>query len=201
MPAGNPDGGQWTDEGGGGGAHLRDRVARNRPREDAKSASSTPPAERTPSDATNTPQTYRDDFVPGDQQPIDGAEIIPAAQYSELNMPDKLPLHHFTEPMHADMRLIEPDALSIAWLARYALTCRETPDLLETIRSELATVLQAQYSDDDLSRLWIRHEPGCTFDRGGVRLFLGAALAAFETAKLSMTVPMLGKRRSAADIE
>ena len=116
-------------------------------------------------------------------------------------MPDKLPLHHFTEPMHADMRLIEPDALSIAWLARYALTCRETPDLLETIRSELATVLQAQYSDDDLSRLWLRHAPGYTFDRGGVRLFLGAALAAFETAKLSMTVPMLGKRRSAADIE
>jgi len=58
---------------------LRDRVARNRTREDAKPASSTPSAERTPADATNTPQTYRDDFVPSDQQPIDGAEIIPAA--------------------------------------------------------------------------------------------------------------------------
>lgn len=79
VPAGNPDGGQWTDEGGGGGASLRDRVARNRPREDAKPASSTPSAERTPADATNAPQTYRDDFVPGDQQPIDGAEIVPAA--------------------------------------------------------------------------------------------------------------------------
>ena len=108
-------------------------------------------------------------------------------------MQDKLPLHHFTEPMHADMRLIEPDALSVTWLARYALGCRETPDLLETIRSELATVLQAQYSDDDLSRLWIRHTPGCTFEKGGVRLFLGAALAAFETAKLSMTNPVANK--------
>ena len=78
VPAGNPDGGQWTDE-GGGGANLRDRVARNRTREDAKPAGSTPSAERTPADATNAPQTYRDDFVPGDQQPIDGAEIIPAA--------------------------------------------------------------------------------------------------------------------------
>ena len=78
VPAGNPDGGQWTDE-GGGGANLRDRVARNRPREDTKPASSTPSAESTPAAATSTPQTYRDDFVPGDQQPIDGAEIIPAA--------------------------------------------------------------------------------------------------------------------------
>lgn len=79
VPAGNPDAGQWTDEGGGGDANLRDRVARNRTREDAKSASSTPSAESTPRVATNTPQTYRDDFVPGDQQTIDGAAIIPAA--------------------------------------------------------------------------------------------------------------------------
>ncbi len=78
VPAGNPDGGQWTDE-GGGGANLRDRVARNRPREDAKPVSNTPSVESTPAATTNTPQTYRDDFVPGDQQPIDGAEIIPAA--------------------------------------------------------------------------------------------------------------------------
>ena len=108
-------------------------------------------------------------------------------------MPSKLPLHHFTEPMHADMRLIEPDALSVTWLARYALNCREKPELLETIRSELEQVLKMQYSDDELSRLWKRHEPGCTYERGGVRLFLGAALAAFETAKLSMTVPMPSK--------
>ena len=79
VPAGNPDGGQWTDEGGGGGASLRDRVARNRTPAAGKPASSTPSPESLPADATNTPQTYRDDFVPGDQQPIDGAEIIPAA--------------------------------------------------------------------------------------------------------------------------
>lgn len=86
VPAGNPDGGQWTDEGGGGGrgANVRDRVARNRTPAGNKPAGSkpsgsTPPAENTPADATSPSQTYRDDFVPGDQQPIDGAEIIPAA--------------------------------------------------------------------------------------------------------------------------
>ena len=79
VPAGNPDGGQWTDEGGGGGANLRDRVARNRTPADGKPSSSTPSAETSPADAANTPQTYRDDFVPGDQPPIDGAEILPAA--------------------------------------------------------------------------------------------------------------------------
>ena len=86
VPAGNPDGGQWTDEGGGGGrgANIRDRVARNRTPAASKPtankpAGSTPPAENTPADATSPSQTYRDDFVPGNQQPIDGAEIIPAA--------------------------------------------------------------------------------------------------------------------------
>lgn len=109
-------------------------------------------------------------------------------------MSEKLPLENFTKPMHADMHLDEPDALSVRWLAQYALNCREKPELLQIIIRELEQVLETQYSDDDLSRLWLRHAPGYTFDRGGVRLFLGAALAAFETAKLSMTVSMLGKR-------
>jgi hypothetical protein len=105
-------------------------------------------------------------------------------------MSEKLPLENFTKPMHEYMHLDEPDALSVRWLARYALNCREQPELLETIIRELKQVLKMQYSDDDLLRLWLRHAPGYTFDRGGLRLFLRAALAAFETAKLSMTVPM-----------
>ena len=105
-------------------------------------------------------------------------------------MSEKLPLENFTKPMHGYMHLDEPDALSVRWLARYALNCREKPELLELIRSELEQVLKMQYSDDDLSRLWLRHAPGYTFDRGGVRLFLRAALAAFETAKQSLAMPI-----------
>ena len=105
-------------------------------------------------------------------------------------MSDKLPLQHFTEPMHADMRYDEPDALSIHWLARYAIKCRDNPDLLENIRKELTQVLNERLSDDALFELWIKHAPGYTFEKSGVRRFLGIALAAFETAKLSMSVPV-----------
>ena len=103
------------------------------------------------------------------------------------------PLENFTKPMHGYMHLEQPDALSVAWLAQYALRCRENPNLLETIRSELELVLQKQYSDEDLSRLWLRHAPGYTFERSELRHFLHEAFAAFETAKLSMRIPMPGK--------
>ena len=109
-------------------------------------------------------------------------------------MSEKLPLENFTKPMHGYMHLDEPDALSVRWLARYALSCREKPELLEAIRSELEQILKLQCSDGELSRLWIQHAPGYTFEQGGVRRFLGSALSAFETAKLSMTIPMPGKR-------
>lgn len=105
-------------------------------------------------------------------------------------MSQKLPLHYFTEPMHADMRYEEPDALSIHWLARYAIKCRDNPELLENIRKELTQVLSERLSDDELYDLWVSHAPGYTFEKGGVRRFLGMALAAFETAKLSMSTPI-----------
>ena len=105
-------------------------------------------------------------------------------------MSSKLPLHYFTEPMHADMRYEEPDALSVHWLARYAIRCRDKPELLETIREELTQVLNQRLPDDELFDLWVSHAPGYTFEKGGLRLFLGTALAAFETAKLSMHVPV-----------
>jgi hypothetical protein len=105
-------------------------------------------------------------------------------------MSSKLPLHYFTEPMHADMRYEEPDALSVHWLARYAIRCRDNPELLETIREELTQVLNQRLPDDELFDLWVSHAPGYTFEKGGLRLFLGTALAAFETAKLSMHVPV-----------
>lgn len=104
-------------------------------------------------------------------------------------MLERLPLHYFTEPMHADMRYDEPDALSIHWLARYAIKRRNNPELLENIRQELTQVLNERLSDDALFELWIEHAPGYTFEKGGLRLFLGMALAAFETAKLSAEIP------------
>jgi hypothetical protein len=104
-------------------------------------------------------------------------------------MSERLPLHYFTEPIHADMRYEEPDALSIHWLARYAIKSRDNPELLEKITEELAQVLSERLFDDALFDLWVSHAPGCAFEKGGYR-FLGMVLAAFETIKLSMNVPM-----------
>ena len=103
-------------------------------------------------------------------------------------MSNKLPLRYFTEPMHADLHYDEPDALTVHWLARYAIRCRDNPELLETIREELTQVLKQRLSDDELDKLWGSHASGYTFEKGGVRRFLAMALAAFETAKLSMHV-------------
>jgi hypothetical protein len=77
VPAGNPDGGQWTDEGGGGGASTRDRVARNKPPKDKKPIASDAPAQ--PVRATDSSPRMFDEVIDQEPSPFDGAEIIPAA--------------------------------------------------------------------------------------------------------------------------
>ncbi len=111
-------------------------------------------------------------------------------------MPQKLPLHYFTESMNADMRYEKPDPLSVHWLARYTIRCRDNPELLETIREELTQVLKQRLPDDELDELWVSHAPGYTFEKGGVRRFLAMALTAFETAKLSMHIPVRHAKKS-----
>jgi hypothetical protein len=85
-------------------------------------------------------------------------------------MSERLPLHYFTEPIHADMRYEEPDALSIHWLARYAIKSRDNPELLEKITEELAQVLSERLFDDALFDLWVSHAPGCAFEKGGLSI-------------------------------
>ena len=77
VPAGNPDGGQWTDEGGGGGASTRDRVARNKPSKDKKPIASDAPAQ--PVRATDSSPRMLDEVIDKEPSPFDGAEITPAA--------------------------------------------------------------------------------------------------------------------------
>jgi hypothetical protein len=77
VPAGNPDGGQWTDEGGGGGASTRDRVARNKPPKDKKPIASDAPAQ--PVRATDSSPRMLDEVIDQEPSPFDGAEITPAA--------------------------------------------------------------------------------------------------------------------------
>lgn len=76
MPAGNPDGGQWTDE-GGGGANTRDRVARNKPPKESNPIASDAPAQ--PTRATDSSPRMLDEIIDNEPKPFDGAEIIPAA--------------------------------------------------------------------------------------------------------------------------
>jgi len=77
VPAGNPDGGQWTDEGGGGGTSTRDRVARNKPPKDKKPIASDAPAQ--PVRATDSSPRMLDEVIDQEPSPFDGAEITPAA--------------------------------------------------------------------------------------------------------------------------
>lgn len=77
VPAGNPDGGQWTDEGGGGGASTRDRVARNKPPKDKKPIASDAPSQ--PVHATDSSPRMLDEVIDQEPTPFDGAEITPAA--------------------------------------------------------------------------------------------------------------------------
>lgn len=82
VPAGNPDGGQWTDEGGdggsdGGGASLRDRVARNKPPKDIQPSASDTPAQ--PASAADSTPRFLDENIDNEPKPFDGAEVVPAA--------------------------------------------------------------------------------------------------------------------------
>ena len=103
-------------------------------------------------------------------------------------------LHVFTQPMYSLLHLDEPDFLQASWLARYALNCREKPEVLDQILSELSAVLDHPYSDLELNEIWFNSDSGYTISGNGVRNILSIARGAFETAKLSMTIPMPGKR-------
>lgn len=99
-------------------------------------------------------------------------------------------LHTFTQPMYPLIHLDQPDFLQASWLARYALKCRETPDVLDQILSELSAVLDFPYSDRELNEIWFNSDSGYTISGSGVRNLLSVTRGAFETAKLSMTTSM-----------
>ena len=80
VPAGNPDGGQWTDEdgdGGGDGETTVDPAPRARAPADARPA--TIPSTQEPTATDESTPRFLDENIDTDPKPFDGAEIIPAA--------------------------------------------------------------------------------------------------------------------------
>ena len=98
-------------------------------------------------------------------------------------------LYAFTKPMYSLIHLDEPDFLQASWLARYALRCRQEPDILNQIISELSAVLDHPYSDQELSKIWFNSDSGYTMPGRSVRKVLSVARGCFETAKLSVITP------------
>lgn len=103
-------------------------------------------------------------------------------------------LKTFVQPITPFLHHDELDLFAPSWLARYALRCRDTPDLLDEIIAELESVVLFLRTDEEIDKVWFNCGIGYTASKGGIRQFLTLALGAFETAKLSMTVSMPGKR-------
>lgn len=99
-------------------------------------------------------------------------------------------LKTFVEPITPFLHETEPDLFTPTWFARYALRCREEPDRLNRIITELESVLWNCRSDEEINKVWFNSFTGYTASKGGIRQFLTLALGAFETAKLSMSTPM-----------
>lgn len=103
-------------------------------------------------------------------------------------------LKTFVQPITPFLHEDEPDLFAPSWLARYALRCREKPDLLDEIIAELESVVLVLRTDEEIDKVWFDCGVGYTASKGGIRQFLTLALGAFETAKLSMTIPIPHKR-------
>ncbi len=99
-------------------------------------------------------------------------------------------LRNFVQPITPFLHHDEPDLFGPSWLARYALRCREKPDLLDEIIAELESVVFGLRTDEEINKVWFNSFTGYTASKGGIRQFLTLALGAFETAKLSMSTPM-----------
>lgn len=103
-------------------------------------------------------------------------------------------LRRFVQPITPFLHQEEPDLFAPSWVARYALRCRENPELLDEIITELESVVFGLKTDEEINAVWFNSSTGYTASKGGIRQFLTLALGAFETAKLSMSVPMSVKR-------
>jgi hypothetical protein len=99
-------------------------------------------------------------------------------------------LRNFVQPITPFLHHDEPDLFGPSWLARYALRCREKPDLLDEIIAELESVVFGLRTDEEINKVWLDCGLGYTASNGSIRQFLTLALGAFETAKLSAEIPM-----------
>lgn len=80
VPAGNPDGGQWTDEGGDGGGDGETTVdPAPRARAPAEARPTSIPSTQEPNATGETTPRFLDENIDTDPKPFDGAEITPAA--------------------------------------------------------------------------------------------------------------------------
>lgn len=104
-------------------------------------------------------------------------------------------LEYFVEPFNPRPHFDIPDLFFASYFARYALECREKPELLDRIIAELESVLFNCRSDEEIDRVWSYTGVAYTFSKGGIRRMLTLALGAFETAKLSMSVQMRRERK------
>lgn len=104
-------------------------------------------------------------------------------------------LEYFVKPFNPFPNDDIPDLFSSSWLTRYALECREKPELLDRIISELKSVLFNLRSDEEIDEIWSKTGVCYTFSKGGIRILLTMALGAFETAKMSINVPMRHARK------
>lgn len=104
-------------------------------------------------------------------------------------------LKTFVEPITPFLHETEPDLFAPSWVARYALRCCEDPERLNRIIAELESVVFGLKTDEEINAVWFNSSTGYTASKGGIRQFLTLALGAFETAKLSMSVPMRRARK------